>query len=340
MNYKHIYTGLTRISDLQTKEFDIKKLDRTFWKTGDYVVCKIVKKGNDSFKIELPTGRLRGVMGGETLVGVLGERHATLVATGTWKVVQDDGIMHVLTAGGLLGRLTSKSVYVHEMTIIEYIGHVVRNGEKITMNHFVKSVPQQEFKTPVVLFVGTSMSAGKTTSARIVTNIFNMAGYKVVGAKLTGAGRYKDILTLKDVGANAVFDFVDAGLPSTICDKQVYLRKVNHLKNLISKVNADVAVIEIGSSPLEPYNGDLAIESIKESIKCTILSASDPYAVVGIIEAFNIKPDIVSGISTNTLAGRELVEKLCKVVALNLIDSETTPVLKNILSKTLGFDLK
>ncbi len=339
MNYKHIYTGLTRISDLQTNEFGVKKLDKIHWQTGDYVVCKIVKKGNDSFKIELPTGRLRGVMGGETLVGVLGERHATLVATGTWKAVREDDVMHVLTAGGLLGRLTSKSVFVHELTIIEYIGHVVRDSEKITMDHFVKSVQQHEFKTPVVLFVGTSMSAGKTTSARIVTNMLKKAGFNVVAAKLTGAGRYKDILTLKDVGANAVFDFVDAGLPSTICDKEIYLKKVNHLKNLVSSVNADVAVIEIGSSPLEPYNGDLAIESIRDSVKCTILSASDPYAVVGIIEAFNIEPDIVSGISTNTLAGQELVEKLCNVTALNLIDSKTTPVLNNILSKTLGFEL-
>lgn len=183
------------------------------------------------------------------------------------------------------------------------------------------------------------MSAGKTTSARIVTNIFKMAGLKVVGAKLTGAGRYKDILAIKDVGADAIFDFVDAGLPSSICPKEVYLKKVDYLKNLISSVDADVAVIEIGASPLEPYNGDLAIEAIREYVKCIILCASDPYAVFGIMKAFNIKPDIVTGISTNTLGGRELVEKLCGVTALNLIDPKTTPSLKRILSKSFGFKL-
>jgi hypothetical protein len=283
---------------------------------------------------------MRGVMGGESLIGALGERYATLEATGTWKEVQEDGLFHVLTAGGLLGKLTSKSVYIHEMMQTHYLGHAMRDNHKLTMEDFVIPVENSVFKTPVVLFVGTSMSAGKTTSARIVTNIFKMAGLKVVGAKLTGAGRYKDILAIKDVGADAIFDFVDAGLPSSICPKGIYTKKAIYLKNLISSANADVAVIEIGASPLEPYNGDLAIEVIREQIKCIILSASDPYAVYGLMKAFNIKPDVVTGISTNTLGGRELVEKLCDVTALNLIDPETTPRLKAILSKSFGFDLE
>jgi hypothetical protein len=340
MKYKYIYTSLTRISDLKDNDFEVKKIDKSLWKTGDYVACEIITQGSTNFKLELQNGRMRGVMGGESLVGALGERHATLEATGTWKAIEDDGILHVLTAAGLLGKLTSKSIYIHEMMKVKYIGHTFRNEKKLTMEDFVKPVKYADFKTPVVLFVGTSMSAGKTTSARIVTNICKKAGLKVVGAKLTGAGRYKDILSIKDVGADAVYDFVEAGLPSSICDKNTYLKKVNYLKNKIALVEADVAVIEIGASPLEPYNGDLAIEAIRKNIKCIILSASDPYAVYGLMEAFDIVPDIVTGISTNTLGGRELVEKLCNVPALNLIDPKTTPSLINILSKTLGIALK
>lgn len=340
MKYKYIYTSLTRISDLKNNDFVVKKIDKKLWQTGDYVVCEIITQGSTNFKLELQNGRMRGVMGGESLVGALGERHATLEATGTWKATEDDEILHVLTAAGLLGKLTSKSIYIHEMMKVKYIGHAFRNDKKLTMSDFVKPVKYTDFKTPLVLFVGTSMSAGKTTSARIVTNIFKKAGLKVVGAKLTGAGRYKDVLAIKDVGADAVYDFVDAGLPSSICDPNTYFNKVNYLKNKIALVDADVAVIEIGASPLEPYNGDLAIEAIRKNIKCIILSASDPYAVFGLMKAFDIVPDIVTGISTNTLGGRELVEKLCGVTALNLIDPETTPSLINILGKSLGFDLK
>lgn len=339
MKFKHIYTSLTRITDLQEKKFYIKRINKKYWATGDYVVCKIIKKGSDTFKIELPTGRMRGIMGGETLVGVLGERYATLEATGTWRATGNNGRMQVLTAGGLFGKLTSKSVYIHEMTTIEYTGHVYRNNKKLIMDNFIKPTLQMELKIPIILLFGTSMSAGKTTSARIVTNIFKIAGLKVVGAKFSGAGRYKDILAIKDVGADAVFDFVDAGLPSSICKKEVYRKKVKHLKNLLANTNADVGVVEIGASPLEPYNGELAIEAIRKNIKCVILCASDPYAVYGIINAFGIKPDIVTGVSTNTLAGRDLVEKLCNVTALNLIDPKTTPMLKHILSNSLGFNL-
>jgi len=335
MNYLYIFTSVTRISDLAEEEFDVEKKAKNHWETGDYVVCRIAKAGSDLLKIELPNGRMRGIMGDELIVGALGERHATLEATGTWKEVKEDNQLNVLTSGGLLGKLTSKSVFIPELIEIEYKGHVTRNGEKVIMDDFVMPMPHLPFKTPVVLFVGTSMSAGKTTSARIVANLFKQAGHKVVGAKLTGAGRLKDILAVKDVGADAVFDFVDAGLPSSICPRKTYAKKLLYLMDCISSVRADVAIIEIGASPLEPYNGDMAIEAMREHVKCTILSASDPYAVFGLMKAFDIIPDIVSGISTNTRGGRDLVENLCGVRALNLIDPKTLPTLRSILNEHL-----
>jgi len=107
----------------------------------------------------------------------------------------------------------------------------------------------------------------------------------------------------------------------------------------IYQINADVAVIELGASPLEPYNGDIAFEELKDCIKCTVLCASDPYAVYGVMKSFKLRPDIVSGIATNTYAGSDLIEKLCGVKALNLIDPETAKELKEILSNKLGIPL-
>lgn len=339
MNHQHIYTSLTRISNLAEKEFTLKKLPKDKWQTGDYVVCNIVDAGSNTLLLELPNGRMRGVIGGESIVGVLGERFATLEATGTWQKVEDDLKMTVLTGAGLLGKLTSKSVFIPNMMEVVYTGHTFRGKERLTMESFVVPVEEVPFNTPVILFVGTSMSAGKTTSARIVTNLFKLAGHRVVGAKLTGAGRFKDILAIKDVGADAVMDFVDVGLPSSIYPREKYQLKLRQLLNKISQQKADVAIIEIGASPLEPYNGDMAINAIREHVKCTILSASDPYAVYGLMRAFDIVPDIVTGIASNTLAGINMVDKLCKVKALNLIDSTTTKELKQILSSTTGFSL-
>jgi hypothetical protein len=57
------------------------------------------------------------------------------------------------------------------------------------------------------------------------------------------------------------------------------------------------------------------------------------------MKAFDIVPDIVTGISTNTLAGIEMVERLCKVKALNLIDSKTSTELKKIMTAKTGLKL-
>ncbi len=334
-----IFTSLTRISDLEEKEFGLEKLDRAHWSTGDYVVCRIIDPGDTSLRLELPNGRMRGVIGDEHVVGVLGERFATLEATGTWKEVGSDGEMSILTGGGIFGKLTSKSAFMPNMMKIKYTGHVVRKGKKITMDHFLPDVEPMEFNTPVVLFIGTSMSAGKTTSARIVTNILKSANYKVVGAKLSGAGRFKDILALKDVGADAVFDFVDVGLPSSICPEEVFQKKCSMLLSLVAHQHADVAIVEVGASPMEPYNGDLAVKALGKNIRCTVLSATDPYSVYGLMKAFNTVPDIVSGITTNTLAGIKMVKDLCGVRALNLIDSKTNTELREILAQKTGLNL-
>lgn len=275
----------------------------------------------------------------DLVVGALGERYATLEATGSWKEVEEDGIMHLLTGGGLLGKCTSKSAFLPNLIELEYNGHVLRDGEIIKMDDFVKEAMYSKFNIPVILLVGTSMSAGKTTVARIIVNILKRAGLNIVAGKLTGASRFRDILSLKDVGANHIFDFVDMGMPSSIFPREKFRKKLIQLLSRINEVNADVAVIELGASPLEPYNGDVAFEELKASVKCIVLCASDPYAVYGVMKSFDLIPDLVSGIATNTLAGAELIEKLCEVKALNLIDPDTSEAFKAILADKLKIDL-
>ncbi len=339
MNSQYIFTSMLRISDLDQKPFSVKKLDKIKWKTGDYVVGEITDTGSDILKVELINGRMRSIMKGDLVVGALGERYATLEATGTWKEVDEDGKMHLLTGAGLFGKCTSKSVYLPNLIEIQYTGHTFMDGKICIMDDYVHNFNFSKFNTPVVLLVGTSMSAGKTTSAKIVVNHLKRAGLKVVAGKLTGASRYSDILSFKDVGADFIFDFVNIGLPSTIYPREKYRKKLIQLLSEINSVNADVAVIELGASPLEPYNGDIAFEELKNNVKCIILCASDPYAVFGVMKSFNLKPDIVSGIATNTYAGAELIEKLCNVKALNLIDPQTSTELNSILSEKLEISL-
>ncbi len=339
MNSNYIFSSMLRITDLDKRPFEVAKLEKIKWKTGDYVVGKITNPGDDRMKIELINGRMRSFMKEDLVVGALGERYATLEATGSWREVEDDGIMHLLTGGGLFGKCTSKSVYLPNLIEIVYLGHIIRDEKVCKMDDFVKIVPFKKFNLPVILLVGTSMSAGKTTVARIIVNQLKRAGLKIVAGKLTGASRFRDILSLKDVGASHIFDFVDVGLPSSIYPREKFRKKLRQLLSQIYQIKADVAVIELGASPLEPYNGDIAFEELKDCVKCTVLCASDPYAVYGVMKSFNLKPDIVSGIATNTFAGSDLIENLCGVKALNLIDPDTAIELRGILSDKLGMSL-
>ncbi len=332
---RFIYTSLTRIADFH-KGFDLSRLDRPSWSNGDYVVCRIEEIGGSTVKAELANGRMMHLMEGDLMVGALGVRHATLEATGSWEEVGEDGHMQILTGAGLLGKLTSRSRFVTPLIDITYLGHVCRNGIKMNMANFAGDMYAEKLDIPVILLVGTSMSSGKTTSARIVTRMLKYLGKKVSGAKLTGAGRYRDILTVSDAGADHVCDFVDAGLPSSICPPGKFKEALHIMMGQIANSQSDVAVIEIGASPLEPYNGDIAIAAVRDEVCCSILCASDPYSVYGIMKSFEFTPTVVTGPAVNTIAGAELVHKICGVPTLNLIEASNAKRVQEMLIQCLN----
>ncbi len=331
---------MTRISDLGELPFHLQSRPREGWKTGDYVAVGVLD-APASGRVELVTGRFVDLVGGEVVVGALGHRYATLEATGSWEEVGSDGMMEILTGGGLLGRCTSRSSLIPPLTRVRYMGHVVRDGRSLGMLDFVPEVegfpaaPSAGLHVPSVMIIGTSMSAGKTATARVVTRRLLDMGQRVMAAKLTGAGRYRDILTMRDSGADPIFDFMDMGLPSTVCPAEEYGRALEGLLVRMSRASVDLAVIEVGASPMEPYNGDVAVRRIMESVRLTILCASDPYSVVGLMEAFQLTPDLVTGITSNTWAGVELVEKLTGVLCLNIRDPRAVEKLDTLLENRL-----
>jgi hypothetical protein len=326
--------SLTRISDLDTEPWEIARLAKEHWATGDYVMGEITGPRNRLLQFELASGRMVQALRRDCVIGAFGNRSATLEATGSWMDISSDS-MHAMTSAGLFGAVTSLSTMIPPVTKLDYQGHIVRNGEKVCMSDFAIG-NSGKFNVPSVLLVGTSMSSGKTTTGRLVVHELERMGLKVIGAKLTGAGRYRDILSFRDAGAFEVFDFVDAGLPSTVVPEDEFRRVIRPLLHHIDSLKPDMVVIEAGASPLEPYNGTAAIEELgDENIRCKILCASDPYAVVGVEKAFGLKPDLVTGPATSTSAAIDLVRNLTGVDGLNVMDPECLPRLREVLKSTL-----
>lgn len=328
-----VHASTTRIADLESRPYDVVSRPREEWETGEYVFARVTQRPSPGVTIENEQGRPVELIEGETMVGALGTRRATRGFVGGWRDVDEDGVMNVLTLGGVLGRVTSASPFETAPIEVEYEGHVTIDGEVVNMSEYGLSPTAEPRETPIVLVLGTSMSAGKTMSARVITHVLVEHGYDVAACKLTGAGTYKDILSMDVAGADPVYDFVDAGLPTTVVPEAAFRDAVEPVLGHMQ--DADVIVVEAGASPLEPYNGTAAVDMLDGQVAFTVLCATDPYAVVGIEEAFGRSADVVAGIATNTTAGIDLVEQLTDCLALNLQNEAAKEPLSELLVDAL-----
>ena len=330
---RYLMSSVTRIADLDDQPFDVDPLPRDQWQGGDYVVGEVLD-ASGIHTVELPNGRMMEAMEGDLVIGTFGARAATLEAVGDWTAIEGE-VFDGLTPAGLFGKLTSRSPFLGKLMSLKYRGHVQRDGAKVTMDSVLKPPPADELTAPIVLITGTSMSSGKTMSGRTIVRLLTQAGYRVVGAKLTGAARYRDVLSYGDAGAVAVFDFVDVGLPSTVIDPAEFAGRLERLLKMIAAAKPDVVVAEAGASPLEPYNGKTAIDVLGDRVRFNLLCASDPYAVMGVAEAFQIQPDLVAGGAANTSAGIDLVAKLTGLTAMNLLSKSAHAPLAAMLESKL-----
>jgi len=329
-------TSITRIAGFGDRRPSFEPVARSSWATGDYVLAEVTGDGSVPYSIENPVGRAVEVMPGDQLVGALGRRAATLQIVGDWTAVEDDLELETLSAGGVLGRCTSAAVPRPPIARLRYLGHAHREGSKVTMRSCVPSGGGERLTAPIVLITGTSMEAGKTVAGKAAVRSLRRLGLRVAAAKLTGVGRFRDVLALGDAGADPIFDFTDAGVPSTAVPAAVYAEALEVLLSLLAEGKPDVVVAEAGASPLEPYNGDTAIAALGERVACTVLCASDPYAVTGVVRAFDYEPDLVSGRATSTSAAIELVGKLTGLPALNALDPASGPQFDELLGAKLS----
>jgi hypothetical protein len=330
----YFLSSLTRISPFAKRRPGIEKRPRSTWKTGDYVVVELAETVR-SQNVELADGRMAEAFGGARIVGALGERAATLESVGSWRAIGDDGTVNMMTAAGLIGRITSRSALMPPPNPACYLGHATLDGTPVAMQDFVPAPSGSSFDTPMVLIIGTSMSSGKTLAGRVIIRLLKEQGLRVVGTKLTGAGRYRDVVSWRDAGADAVCDFVDGGLPSSIVAEDEYRRALGVVLDRIAAEEPDVVVAEAGASPLEPYNGMAVVDELGDNISFTLLAASDPYAVSGVMNAFELQPDVVTGVAASTSAGIDLIEKLTGLPAVNVLDLDDHARLGSLLAAKL-----
>lgn len=327
--------SLARITDFEQEMPEFEPQPREGWRRGDYVAVEMVPGDEEDYVVETPDGSPEAIWPGDRLIGAFGTRAATLEATGSWEDVGDDMVMHSLTSAGVIGRMTSRSIDSGPVIEVKYLGHAVRDGRTLNMADFVTPAEPRQIDVPVILIIGTSMDSGKTVAAVAIVRELVAMGLSVAGAKVTGVGRLRDTLAMKHAGAQEIFDFVDVGFPSSVVPEDEYREGLALLTSKIAETEPDVVVIEAGASPLEPYRGEVAMEALADSVTCTVLCASDPYAVMGVMSAFDMKPDLITGRCTSTLAGIDLIDRLVGVPAINMLHESSAPAIREFLEARL-----
>ncbi|MGD8317595.1 MAG: hypothetical protein PVH76_07600, partial [Myxococcales bacterium] len=78
MKEKIFLSSVARIADFESGDFECAPVAREQWEAGDYVVGRITVPPGGLTNIELTSGRLISASTGDSVLGALAVRHATL----------------------------------------------------------------------------------------------------------------------------------------------------------------------------------------------------------------------------------------------------------------------
>ncbi|MCR9137343.1 MAG: hypothetical protein NXI27_15205 [Alphaproteobacteria bacterium] len=249
-------------------------------RSGDLVLARVETVGSHK-RIELPNGRRALLSEGDEIILAYGDRYAPDQYEAY--VPEDIDACHMVAAGGIAARAASWHDRLSGPTEIEPLG-LVGDGTGQPVNLMDFALPAFNGPMPVCIFAvfGTSMNAGKTTTAAALVKGFSEAGCRVGAAKVTGTGAGGDLWMMRDFGAAEVLDFTDAGYPTTFgTDHQALLTASRNLIGALGARGCGVAVIEIADGLYQDETAALAASTdFRSLLSGTFFAAGDAMGAV------------------------------------------------------------
>lgn len=184
-------------------------------RVGDMVMAEVLSIGKNK-TLEARNGVTMYLFEGDRIVGAFGHRYATDQYEG---YVPDGPVERcdLLSVGGVCGEVVSRHTAMGEPTKLRVLGMVGdHDGRPINQRGF--GLPPQGNgggDAEVILVVGSSMNAGKTTTVGTLTRALSRAGFSVAAGKVTGTAAGKDGRFFASCGARPSLDFTTVGYPST-----------------------------------------------------------------------------------------------------------------------------
>lgn len=213
---------------------------------GDLVVAEVLSVGRNT-TLENREGLALHLFPGDRIVGAFGNRYATDQYEG-YVPPQPVEECALLSVGGVCGELASKHSAVAGPTRLRVLGSVCDwRGQPLNQRTFAlpPRMPKPNYGHLMVV-VGASMNAGKTTTVGTLVRALSANGGRVAAAKITGTAASKDLRFFESCGARPVLDFTAAGYPSTYLLSyselmQIYTTLLGHLQD----AEPEYIVIEI-----------------------------------------------------------------------------------------------
>ena len=183
-------------------------------RAGDLVLARSVRLGKHR-DLEAPTGRRCRLFPGDEILVAFGNRYAPDQFEA--EVPPTLGPCHLVAGGGVAAEMIGHHALVKSATEIEVIGLIGdAHGQVIRTQDFrLPAIAPPRRRPYTIAVAGTSMNAGKTTTAASLVYGAAAGGLRVGAAKVTGTGSGGDTWLLRDAGASKVIDFTDAGMVST-----------------------------------------------------------------------------------------------------------------------------
>lgn len=223
---------------------DSGDLDGYCFRPGDLALARVDRIGHHQ-RLERANGRRARLFTGDEIILALGPRYAPDQYEAFTPTTL--GPCHLAAAGGIAGQIMTihdRIIRPTEITLLNLIG----SGKKQPLNlaDFAINKQRNIATMPTIIVVGTSMNAGKTTSAAALIHGLNAAGLRVGAAKITGTGAGGDFWHYQDAGAAHVVDFVDAGHAATYMVTPDELERTTvALLAELQDAACDISVVEI-----------------------------------------------------------------------------------------------
>jgi len=258
---------------------------------GDVVIARVDELGQHK-RLELKTGRRAYLFPGDRIAVCYGNRYAPDQFEA---VVPDDlGPCHLVAAGGMAGRMLEKHAGVADPTTITPLGLLATaDGRPLNIGDWplgAPPAPAADQPSPLTLaVVGSSMNAGKTTTAANLVRGLVASGRRGGAAKITGTGAGGDVWFLSDSGANPVLDFTSVGLPSTyLAGTEAVERTLRWLHGHIAAANVDAIVLEIADGVFQSETAELLRSAaFVETVDGLLFAAADALGATVAVDHVN-----------------------------------------------------